>query len=103
MGAKKLLNQQGYALVEIITSITILALVVTAISGAFLSSYKNINISGKKNAEVYEDQQILESRISNRIGTYTNIQIDIPGYSYGPVNVQMKKAQAGALTAFVAE
>jgi type II secretory pathway pseudopilin PulG len=96
----KSIGHDGYALVEIITSITILAIVVTAIGGAFLASYKGINAAGEKNSEIYQYQQVLESRIANNIGTSTLVEIDFPGYSYGPVNVQMKMTQAGSLTAF---
>lgn len=71
-------KSRGFTLIEVIVSIAILAVIVTAFSGMFLSSIKTIAKSGNRSNGDYEAQRVMEEKISNPLsGSEGNIDTTV--------------------------
>lgn len=88
---KNKLENRGFTLVEIIMSLTIIALIAAAFSQLFVQSYKTIFSSGREWAARYQIQQQIETgndTVETKISTvpllikFTGLDIEAPGTTY---------------------
>lgn len=73
-------NHKGYTLVEMLIALTILLIISSALLILFANSFRSIEISGKKNKELYEIQEKIEQSISSdNISGEKELIISFPG------------------------
>ncbi|NLN41384.1 MAG: prepilin-type N-terminal cleavage/methylation domain-containing protein [Clostridiales bacterium] len=74
------INNKGFTLVEVLIAITILLIVSSALLALFANSYRDIEISGIKNKELYKIQDKLEESISlDNASEKKDLIISFPG------------------------
>lgn len=100
-------NNEGFTLVEVLIALAILLVISFALLALFANSYRNIEISGQKNKELYIIQQKLEQPInSDKTSIEKNLTISFPGVEQpikmpGRIHREKAKIQDKEISIFV--